>query len=242
MNPIYPLISLAPLGGWPEAKAAKKAQRAATTAKKKAPLTNPALQMKADEAQKAHLNAVAARKAKRMALIVAFHLAKKSLASQAKIATNSDAILAKRARAIVAADADKRISSARLLKLPEDILFVIKSFFTYETRFEVLEHKYPLTKRLNQLSGNNVHLICHKLHLKPEYKSAHPQNPDLYLRIATYYSLYPNAFRVPPETFAPGVPRTHTDRKKDIISLFNEYKITNPKAAINIVKSVALLH
>jgi len=246
MNPIYPPISLAPLGGWPEAKAAKKAQRAATTAKKKAPLAHPALQMKADVAQKAHLDAVAARKAKRMALIVAFHRAEKSLASQAKIVAKSvaksDAVAAKRTRAIVAADADKRISSARLLKLPEDVLFVIKSFFTYQMRTELLEHKYGLAARLNRLSNKNVHQICHTLHLTPEYKSDHPQNPDVALRIARYYLSFPHAFDFTFGTFDQRVPGSHTNRKKDILTLFNEYKTTHPKAAFKIAIAFALLH
>ena len=72
-------------------------------------------------------------------------------------------------RMFVACEADKRISSKRLLRLPEDVLFVIKSFFTYETRIELLEHKYPTVPRLNLLSAKKSHQFCALLHLTPEY-------------------------------------------------------------------------
>ena len=127
-------------------------------------------------------------------------------------------------RCFVATDADKRISSARLLKLPEDILFVIKSFFTYETRIELLETKYPLMPRLNKLSPRNTsELIC-CMHKRPNYLAkATAETAERLIR-------WPYAC----------VPTSHLKRKEYILSMLQKYKIHCPVEAIHLIKTVAL--
>ena len=127
-------------------------------------------------------------------------------------------------RCFVAADADKRISSALLLVLPEDILFVIKSFFTYETRIELLETKYPLMPRLNKLSPRNTsELIC-CMHKRPNYLAkATAETAERLIR-------WPYAC----------VPTSHLKRKEYILSMLQKYKIHCPKEAIHLIKTVVL--
>ena len=127
-------------------------------------------------------------------------------------------------RCFVAADADKRISSARLLKLPEDILIVIKSFFTYETRIELLETKYQMMPRLNKLSSSNTRELICGMHKRPNYLA------DLSAREAEILILRP--YR--------GVPTNHVKRKEYILSMLQKYKIHCPAEAIHLIKTVAL--
>ena len=127
-------------------------------------------------------------------------------------------------RCFVAADADKRISSARLLKLPEDILIVIKSFFTYETRIELLETKYQMMLRLNKLSSSNTRELICGMHKRPNYLA------DLSAREAEILILRP--YR--------GVPTNHVKRKEYILSMLQKYKIHCPAEAIHLIKTVAL--
>lgn len=127
-------------------------------------------------------------------------------------------------RCFVATDADKRISSARLLMLPEDILFVIKSFFTYETRIELLEKKYPLMPRLNKLSPRNTsELIC-CMHKRPNYLA------KATAKTAELLILWPYAC----------VPTSHLKRKEYILSMLQKYKINCPVEAIHLIKTVVL--
>jgi len=127
-------------------------------------------------------------------------------------------------RCFVAADADKRISSARLLKLPEDILFVIKSFFTYETRIELLETKYPLMPRLNKLSPRDTsELIC-CMYKRPNYLA------ELSAKEAEVLIRFPYLL----------VPTSHLKRKEYILSMLQKYKIHCPKEAIHLIKTVVL--
>ena len=127
-------------------------------------------------------------------------------------------------RCFVATDADKRISSARLLRLPEDILIVIKSFFTYETRIELLETKYPLISPLNKLSSSNTRdLIC-GMHKRPNYLA------DLTAREAELLIFCP--YR--------GVPSNHLKRKEYILNMLKKYKTHCPKEAVYLIKTVAL--
>ena len=127
-------------------------------------------------------------------------------------------------RCFVATDADKRISSAQLLNLPEDILFVIKSFFTYETRIELLETKYPLMPRLNKLSPRNTsELIC-CMHKRPNYLAkATAETAERLIR-------WPYAC----------VPTSHLKRKEYILSMLQKYKIHCPAEAIHLIKTVVL--
>lgn len=127
-------------------------------------------------------------------------------------------------RCFVATDADKRISSAQLLKLPEDILFVIKSFFTYETRIELLETKYPLMPRLNKLSPRDTsELIC-CMHKRPNYLAkATAETAERLIR-------WPYAC----------VPTSHLKRKEYILSMLQKYKIHCPNEAIHLIKTVVL--
>ena len=127
-------------------------------------------------------------------------------------------------RCFVAADADKRISSARLLRLPEDILIVIKSFFTYETRIELLETKYQMMLRLNKLSSSNTRELICGMHKRPNYLA------DLSAREAEILILRP--YR--------GVPTNHVKRKEYILSMLQKYKIHCPAEAIHLIKTVAL--
>jgi len=132
-------------------------------------------------------------------------------------------------RMFIACEADKRISSARLLKLPEDVLFVIKSFFTYETRIELLEHKYPTVPRLNLLSAKNTHQFCALLHLTPEYFAGITVEwADMITKFNAYGLTY-------------GIPASHSGRKKFIIDLIQKYKETFPHAALKIVKTLSIL-
>ena len=152
----------------------------------------------------------------------------KRLIKEAKIAAKKNAQELARLEAVnrcfVASEADKRISSARLLLLPEDILFVIKSFFTYETRIELLETKYPLMPRLNKLSPRNTsELIC-CMHKRPNYLAkATAETAERLIR-------WPYAC----------VPTSHLKRKEYILSMLQKYKIHCPAEAIHLIKTVAL--
>jgi len=127
-------------------------------------------------------------------------------------------------RCVVSVDADKRISSARLLKLPEDILFVIKSFFTYETRIELLETKYPLMLRLNKLSASDTRKLILCMHKRPNYLA------EMSAEEAEWLIVSPNFL----------VPTTHLKRKEYILSMLQKYKIHCPKEAIHLIKTVVL--
>ena len=132
-------------------------------------------------------------------------------------------------RMFVACEADKRISSARLLKLPEDVLFVIKSFFTYETRFELLEHKYPVVPRLNLLSPKNSHRFCALLHITPEYFAGITvELADMITKFNAYGLTY-------------GIPVSHAGRKQFIADLIQKYKETFPHTALKIIKTLSIL-
>jgi hypothetical protein len=154
----------------------------------------------------------------------------KRLIKEAKIAAKKNAQEFARLEAVnrcfVASEADKRISSARLLMLPEDILFVIKSFFTYETRIELLETAYPLMLRLNKLScWNTRELIC-CMHKRPNYLAkASAKTAEMLIR-------FPYAC----------VPTNHVKRKEYILHMIQKYKIHCPVEAIHLLRTVTLLH
>jgi len=154
----------------------------------------------------------------------------KRLIKEAKIAAKKKAQELARLEAVnrcfVASEADKRISSARLLMLPEDILFVIKSFFTYETRIELLETKYPLMPRLNKLScWNTRELIC-CMHKRPNFLAkASAKTAEMLIR-------FPYAC----------VPTNHVKRKEYILSMLQKYKIWCPAEAIHLIRTVTLIH
>lgn len=127
-------------------------------------------------------------------------------------------------RCFVATDADKRISSARLLMLPEDILFVIKSFFTYETRIELLETKYPLMARLNKLSCDYTSKLICCMHKRPNYLA------ELSAKEAELLIRRPYAY----------VPTNHLKRKEYIVNMLQKYKMYCPEEAIHLIRTVVL--
>ena len=128
-------------------------------------------------------------------------------------------------RCFVAADADNRISSERLLMLPEDVLFVIKSFFTYETRIELLETKYPLMPRINKLSPRDTRELICCMHKRPNFLA------KTSAKTAESLIRWPYAC----------VPTSHLKRKEYILFMLQKYKIHCPKEAIHLISIIALV-
>ena len=128
-------------------------------------------------------------------------------------------------RRLVAIDADKRISTARLLKLPEDILFVIRSFFTYETRIELLESKYPMKPLLNKLSAFNTYSFSYYLHKRPNYLAGlTAEEAEVFVQ---------RQWRT--------IPYKHQARKAHIQMLLQKYKEIDPNEAMHILKSLIII-
>ena len=126
--------------------------------------------------------------------------------------------------------ADKRICSKKLMRLPHEILRYIQEYFTYDTKIALMETTYNPIKLLNNLRSYALLSFIKYMCIQPAFFAMLTDN-EKENHLWTGYN-NPN-YKPVFESISGSI-----NRKRQIISTIQLYKIVYPKEAYNLIKNL----
>ena len=140
---------------------------------------------------------------------------------------NENEKIEKKESAIVA---NKRICSKKLMRLPHEILRYIQEYFTYDTKITLMETIYKPLRLLNNLSSYALLCFLKYICIQPAFFAMLTDSEkENYL-----WTGYDNLNYKPVFENIPGA----INRKRQIISTIQLYKIVYPKEAYHLMRNL----